>query len=105
MPALPRGGVPVAAPSANRPTRVSPTRAEHVRADLDGKLDLILDSGPTRVGIESTVLDLSGAIPRVLRPGAITAGQIAAVLGESVTSADHALDACSSGRGSAKTTC
>lgn len=86
-------GVPVAAPSANRSTGVSPTRAEHVHADLDGKLDLILDSGPTRVGIESTVLDLSGDVPRVLRPGAITADQIAAVLGEPVTSADHALDA------------
>lgn len=86
-------GCPVAAPSANRSTGVSPTRAEHVRDDLDGKVDLILDSGPTRVGIESTVLDLSGPVPRVLRPGTITAEQIAGVLGEPVASATLALDA------------
>ncbi len=53
-------GCPVAAPSANRSTGISPTEARHVLKDLDGKVDLVLDSGPTGVGIESTVLDLSG---------------------------------------------
>lgn len=63
--------VPVAAPSANLFTRISPTTAEHVRAGLGSAVDLILDGGPTRVGIESTVLDLSGERPRLLRPGTI----------------------------------
>lgn len=74
-------GRPVAAPSANRSTGVSPTTAQHVLKDLDGKIDLILDAGPTPVGIESTVLDLMSNPPRVLRPGAITAAQIGRVLG------------------------
>lgn len=73
-------GRPIAAPSANRSTGVSPTTAAHVLKDLDGRLDVILDAGPTHVGIESTVLDLTAAPPRVLRPGAITAGQIGRVL-------------------------
>lgn len=66
-----RVGLPVAAPSANRSNRVSPTRAEHVLADLDGRIDLILDSGPTAVGLESTVLNLASDPPRILRPGPI----------------------------------
>ena len=74
-------GVPVAAPSANRSNRVSPTTAEHVRDGLDGRIDLILDSGPCRVGLESTVLDLSGDSPRVLRPGPITKREIERTLG------------------------
>lgn len=78
---LKRVGRPVAAPSANRSTGVSPTTADHVLKDLDGRIDLILDGGPTPVGIESTVLDLTCQPPRVLRPGAITAAQIARVLG------------------------
>ncbi|WP_435016210.1 L-threonylcarbamoyladenylate synthase [Tundrisphaera sp. TA3] len=90
-----RAGCPIAAPSANRSTGVSPTRAEHVWGDLAGKVDLILDSGPTAVGIESTVLDLSGPSPRVLRPGSITAEQIAEALGRPVSSASHAADASS----------
>jgi L-threonylcarbamoyladenylate synthase len=60
------------------------------RDDLDGKIDLILDSGPTTVGIESTVLDLSGPVPTVLRPGQITMEQIAAVLGDPVVSVGQA---------------
>ena len=72
---------PVAAPSANRSNRVSPTRAEHVRRDLGGAVDLILDGGPCRVGIESTVLDLSREKPRILRPGAVTREQIESVVG------------------------
>lgn len=84
---LERTGRPVAAPSANRSTGVSPTRAGHVLNDLDGRVDLVLDAGPTPVGIESTVLDLTSDPPRVLRPGAVTAGQIGAALGVEVTGA------------------
>jgi L-threonylcarbamoyladenylate synthase len=62
---------PVAAPSANRSSRVSPTTADHVQQELGGKVDLILDGGPCRVGIESTVLDLTRDHPTVLRPGGI----------------------------------
>ena len=64
-------GQPIAAPSANRSNRLSPTRAEHVLADLDGRIDLVIDSGPTAIGLESTVLDLTTAPPRLLRPGPI----------------------------------
>jgi L-threonylcarbamoyladenylate synthase len=74
-------GRPIAAPSANRSTGISPTKAEHVLKDLDGRVDLILDSGPTTVGIESTVLDLSTNDPRILRPGEVTPDQIAEALG------------------------
>jgi L-threonylcarbamoyladenylate synthase len=72
----------IAAPSANRFGRVSPTCAEHVHAELAGQIDLILDGGPCRVGLESTIVDLSRGSPSVLRPGAITAEQLRAVLGE-----------------------
>lgn len=74
-------GCPVAAPSANRSEHVSPTTAEHVLADLDGRIALVLDSGPTGVGIESTVVDLAGDAPRVLRPGPVTDHQLEAWLG------------------------
>ncbi|MCB9716901.1 MAG: threonylcarbamoyl-AMP synthase [Myxococcales bacterium] len=73
-------GVPLAAPSANRSEHVSPTRAEHVVADLGGRIELVLDSGPTAVGIESTVVDLCGDEPRVLRPGPLTRQRLAALL-------------------------
>jgi L-threonylcarbamoyladenylate synthase len=66
------GGVPVAAPSANRFMRTSPTTAAHVLADLDGRIDCVLDGGPCAVGVESTVLDLTATPPRILRPGAVT---------------------------------
>jgi L-threonylcarbamoyladenylate synthase len=69
-------GRPIAAPSANRSTGISPTLARHVLDDLDGRIDLILDSGPTTVGLESTVLDLTTVNPRILRPGPITAAQL-----------------------------
>jgi L-threonylcarbamoyladenylate synthase len=75
-----RAGVPIAAPSANRSNRLSPTRAEHVRGDLDGRIDLILDGGPTPGGIESTVLDLSRT-PRLLRPGLIEPAALEEVIG------------------------
>jgi L-threonylcarbamoyladenylate synthase len=64
-------GVPLAAPSANRFTELSPTTAEHVRRALGSEVDLILDGGPCQVGIESTVLSLAGAQPTLLRPGGI----------------------------------
>lgn len=73
--------VPIAAPSANRFTELSPTRAEHVARALDGRVDLIVDGGPTTVGIESTVIDLTGPRPVVLRPGTIPAPALAAVVG------------------------
>jgi L-threonylcarbamoyladenylate synthase len=72
---------PVAAPSANRSNRVSPTTAEHVRDELGDSVDLILDGGPCTVGIESTVLDLSTDVPRILRPGAVTRKQVEFILG------------------------
>ncbi|MHB1560909.1 MAG: L-threonylcarbamoyladenylate synthase [Isosphaeraceae bacterium] len=76
-----RCGRPLAAPSANRSNRISPTRADHVLADLDGRVDLILDSGLTALGLESTVIDLSGASPDLLRPGPIAIAEIEAALG------------------------
>ena len=72
---------PIAAPSANRSNRVSPTTAEHVRRELGDAVDLILDGGPCRVGIESAVLDLTGELPVILRPGSITREQIEQVIG------------------------
>jgi L-threonylcarbamoyladenylate synthase len=74
-------GRPIAAPSANRSGRVSPTDAAHVMAELDGRIAAVLDGGPCQVGIESTVLDLTGAAPRLLRPGGITAEQLMAIVG------------------------
>ena len=73
---------PLAAPSANLSSRVSPTNAEHVRNQLGGKIPLIVDGGQSQVGIESTVLDLSVSPPRILRPGMIHAESLAAVCGE-----------------------
>jgi L-threonylcarbamoyladenylate synthase len=80
-------GFPLAAPSANLSNQISPTNAEHVRAQLGGKISLIVDGGQSQVGIESTVLDLSVSPPRVLRPGMIQAESLAAVGGE-VTSGE-----------------
>ncbi len=76
-----KAGVPIAAPSANRSGRPSPTTGRHVITDLDGRVDMIIDGGPSRVGIESTVLDVTGARPCILRPGEITASMIEAVVG------------------------
>lgn len=75
-------GVPVVAPSANISGRPSPTTAEHVMADMAGRIDLIVDGGPTFLGIESTVLDVAGDVPRILRPGAVSAVEIATVTGK-----------------------
>jgi L-threonylcarbamoyladenylate synthase len=74
-------GVPVAAPSANRSTELSPTRAEHVLRGLDGHINVLLDGGPTAGGIESTVLDLTASPPRLLRPGLIGVAELEAVFG------------------------
>jgi L-threonylcarbamoyladenylate synthase len=72
-------GLPLAAPSANLSNQVSPTNAEHVRQQLDGRIPLIVDGGQAQVGIESTVLDLTVSPPRILRPGMIHAESLAAV--------------------------
>ena len=77
-------GIPLVAPSANRSGRPSPTRAEHVLTDLGGRIDAVLDGGPCRVGIESTVLDMAHDEPALLRPGAIEVGELEAVLGQRV---------------------
>jgi L-threonylcarbamoyladenylate synthase len=79
--------VPLAAPSANPFTRLSPTTAEHVEAGLGDAVDLILDAGPTFVGIESTVIDLSGECPRLLRPGTISRAEIESVVGPMIVEA------------------
>ncbi|MBE6774119.1 MAG: threonylcarbamoyl-AMP synthase [Ruminococcaceae bacterium] len=75
-------GVPLAAPSANLSGKPSPTCAEHVIEDMTGRIDAIVDSGDCSVGVESTVLSLVTDVPRVLRPGKITAEMIAEVVGE-----------------------
>jgi L-threonylcarbamoyladenylate synthase len=74
-------GGPVAAPSANRSGYLSPTRAEHVLAGLDGRIEMVLDAGAVPGGIESTVLDLTGDPPRLLRPGLLSPAEIEAVVG------------------------
>ncbi|HEY1859588.1 MAG TPA: L-threonylcarbamoyladenylate synthase [Gemmataceae bacterium] len=73
--------MPLAAPSANRSSSLSPTRPEHVLRGLDGRIDLLLDAGPTTGGLESTVLDVASTPPRLLRPGLIAPAQIEAVIG------------------------
>jgi L-threonylcarbamoyladenylate synthase len=78
-----RAGVPIAAPSANRFTEVSPTTAEHVRRSLGGAIDMIVDGGACEVGIESAVISLAGA-PALLRPGMLKREDMEAVLGQPV---------------------
>lgn len=82
----------IAAPSANRFGRVSPTTAEHVRRELGDEVDLILDGGPSRVGVESTIIDVTTDPPRMLRPGGISREAIEALLGRSLVLATHATD-------------
>ena len=77
-------GVTIAAPSANLSGKPSPTRAWHVKEDLWGRVGVILDAGPTGVGVESTVLDMSGETYRILRPGGVNPGEIEEVLGEKI---------------------
>src|SRR4051812_8568439 len=85
---LRRLGRPVAAPSANRSGRVSPTTAEHVLADLDGAIDAVLDGGPTQVGLESTIVACLDPLPRLLRPGGVPSELIEATLGLELARAD-----------------
>ncbi len=75
-------GVPVAAPSANTSGRPSPTTAAHVLQDMDGRIDMLIDGGPVGIGVESTIVDVSGDVPTVLRPGAVTMEMLREVLGE-----------------------
>lgn len=77
-------GIPVAAPSANLSGRPSPTRGEHVREDLAGKIEIIIDAGPCSKGIESTVLSLTHRVPVILRPGSVTREMLEAALNEPV---------------------
>ncbi|HEY4333530.1 MAG TPA: L-threonylcarbamoyladenylate synthase [Ilumatobacteraceae bacterium] len=78
---LRRFGGGLAAPSANRFGHVSPTTADHVRADLGDDVDMVLDGGPSTIGVESTIVDCTVSPPQILRPGAITAEQIEQLLG------------------------
>ena len=74
-------GVPIAAPSANRFTELSPTTAQHVRESMGDRVAMVLDGGPTTVGIESTVLSLAGPSAILLRPGMVTEAEIEAIIG------------------------
>jgi L-threonylcarbamoyladenylate synthase len=87
------GGVPLAAPSANRSGRVSPTTAAHVVADLDGRVDWVLDGGPCRYGLESTIVEFRAGRVVLLRPGALTREAIESVLGSPIDSAGGSLTA------------
>jgi L-threonylcarbamoyladenylate synthase len=82
----------VAAPSANRFGHVSPTTAKHVRDELGGDVELVLDGGPCRVGVESTIVDVSGAGPRVLRPGGVPKEAIERTLGRDIPLMSEAAD-------------
>src|SRR5699024_2731953 len=86
-------GVPIVGPSANSSGKPSPTTAQHVFHDMEGKIAGILDDGPTKVGVESTIIDLSASKPAVLRPGGITPQQIEAVIGCSVDASQHKVGA------------
>ena len=86
-------GAPIAAPSANRFTELSPTTAQHVIASLGNRVELVLDGGPSDVGIESTVVDLTGATPTLLRPGTIARSALEAALGEPVAMPSTSSDA------------
>jgi L-threonylcarbamoyladenylate synthase len=81
---LQAAGRPIAAPSANRSGRVSPTQAEHVFADLDGRIDAVLDAGPTAVGVESSIVACLGGAPRLLRPGGVPRAALEAVIGQAL---------------------
>lgn len=87
---LERVGRPVAAPSANRSGRVSPTCADHVLADLDSRIDAVLDGGPAQVGVESTIVACLGGRPRLLRPGGVPREAIEHVIGQPLAGLDQA---------------
>lgn len=94
-------GEPIAAPSANRSARPSPTRAEDVLRDFAGSLPLLLDGGETSLGFESTIVDLCGDVPRLVREGAVPAEAVAEVLGQSLRPAEDSVS--SSGKREGKT--
>ncbi len=77
-----KAGFPIAAPSANSSGRPSPTRASHVEFDLNSKIDMIIDGGYAEFGLESTIIDVSGEVPCLLRPGSVTKEMIEDVIGE-----------------------
>lgn len=83
-------GVPIAAPSANRSGKPSPTTAQHVYEDLSGNIDIILDGGNVQIGIESTIIDLTGNVPAILRPGYINQNMLDSILGD--VARDPAID-------------
>ena len=88
---LKTSGVPIAAPSANRSGKPSPTTAQHVYKDMDGRIPMIIDGGPCDVGLESTVLDCCSEVPCILRPGGVTKAMLEDVLGMEVTVAGSVL--------------
>ena len=77
-------GVPIAAPSANTSGRPSPTTADHVWQDMNGKIQMIVDGGAVGIGVESTIIDVSGDEPMILRPGAVTQEMASEVLGKEI---------------------
>ena len=85
-----QSGTPIAAPSANLSGSPSPTAARHAIDDMMGRVDMIIDGGDSLIGVESTVVDMTGELPVILRPGAVTAEDIAAVTGACVYGADFA---------------
>ncbi len=87
-------GVPVAAPSANLSGKPSPTEAKHVIEDMNGRIDAIVDGGACEVGLESTVIDMSGDVPTILRPGGVTLSQIRRILPETIIDR-HVIEAVS----------
>lgn len=82
MELIKKSGVYIAAPSANTSGRPSPTMAEHVADDLSGRIEAIIDGGPVGIGIESTIVDMTGEIPTILRPGYITKKMLEGIVGE-----------------------
>lgn len=97
---LQKFGGAVAAPSANRSNHISPTTAEHVRQELGDAVDLVLDGGRCTVGIESTVLDLTGDVPTILRPGGVSRKQIEFIVGPvNVREGEASVDAPSTSPG------
>lgn len=87
---LEAAGRPIAAPSANRSGRVSATSAAHVLADLDGRIDAVLDAGPAEIGVESTIIACLDGTPKLLRPGGVPRAAIEAVIGRSLVLAGEA---------------
>ena len=92
---LEAAGVPIAAPSANRFSRPSPTTAAHVMADLEGAIDFILDAGPTPIGVESTVLDMTVSPPAIRRPGGVTLERLQSIVPTIVATSERLSEAAS----------